>query len=144
MCVYVLDFQGYVTLLLHLPSPVVLQQIWNIFKLFKYFLNLGEKLEREEVDILVKECCDPEDDDGFIPYERKFLSLNFVRIKIFYFNFSFLEKSLCWSPSWDVWRLVNYQTFQISRISPKSPKLLPSMFISCSTNQKPSSSETGN
>ena len=32
---------------------------------------LGEKLEREEVDILIKECCDPEDDDGFIPYERK-------------------------------------------------------------------------
>merc|ERR1711954_250911 len=26
-------------------------------------LSLGEKLEREEVDILVKECCDPEDDD---------------------------------------------------------------------------------
>ena len=34
-------------------------------------LSLGEKLEREEVDILVKECCDAEDDDGFIPYERK-------------------------------------------------------------------------
>ena len=34
-------------------------------------MSLGEKLEREEVDILIKECCDPEDDDGFIPYERK-------------------------------------------------------------------------
>ena len=34
-------------------------------------LNLGEKLEREDVDTLIKECCDPEDDDGFIPYERK-------------------------------------------------------------------------
>ena len=33
--------------------------------------TIGEKLEREEVDILIKECCDPEDDDGFIPYERK-------------------------------------------------------------------------
>ena len=33
----------------------------------------GEKLEREEVDILIKECCDPEDDDGFIPYERKYI-----------------------------------------------------------------------
>merc|ERR1712192_343893 len=32
-------------------------------------LSLGEKLEREEVVILIKECCDPEDDDGFIPYE---------------------------------------------------------------------------
>ena len=28
-------------------------------------------MEREEVDILIKECCDPEDDDGFIPYERE-------------------------------------------------------------------------
>merc|ERR1711935_237725 len=38
-------------------------------------LSLGEKLEREEVDILIKECCDPEDDDGFIPYEPKPLSV---------------------------------------------------------------------
>ena len=34
-------------------------------------MNLGEKLEREEVDMLIKECCDEEDADGFIPYERK-------------------------------------------------------------------------
>ena len=34
-------------------------------------MSLGEKLERDEVDQLVKECCDPEDDDGFIPYESK-------------------------------------------------------------------------
>ena len=26
-------------------------------------------MEREEVDVLIKECCDAEDDDGFIPYE---------------------------------------------------------------------------
>nr|ACO14580.1 Myosin light chain alkali [Caligus clemensi] len=32
-------------------------------------LSLGEKLEREEVDILIKECCEPEDGDGFIPYD---------------------------------------------------------------------------
>merc|ERR1712027_171052 len=32
-------------------------------------LNLGEKLDREDVDTLIKECCDAEDDDGFIPYE---------------------------------------------------------------------------
>ena len=36
-------------------------------------LNLGEKLEREEVDMLIKECCDEEDADGFIPYERKLM-----------------------------------------------------------------------
>ena len=27
--------------------------------------------EREEVDILIKECCDPEDDEGFMPFKRK-------------------------------------------------------------------------
>ena len=32
---------------------------------------LGEKLEREDVDALIKECCDAEDDDGFVPYERE-------------------------------------------------------------------------
>ena len=31
----------------------------------------GEKLDREDVDVLIKECCDAEDDDGFIPYERE-------------------------------------------------------------------------
>merc|ERR1712112_210201 len=39
------------------------------FEDFIECLKLYEKLEREEVDILIKECCDPEDDDGFIPYE---------------------------------------------------------------------------
>nr|ACO11381.1 Myosin light chain alkali [Caligus rogercresseyi] len=32
-------------------------------------LSLGEKLEREGVDILIKECCEAVDEDGFIPYE---------------------------------------------------------------------------
>lgn len=32
-------------------------------------LSLGEKLEREDVDVIMKECCDAEDADGFIPYE---------------------------------------------------------------------------
>merc|ERR1712223_693856 len=31
-------------------------------------MMLGE-LEREDVDTLIKECCDEEDGDGFIPYE---------------------------------------------------------------------------
>eukprot|EP00091_Calanus_sinicus_P001242 TRINITY_DN1120_c0_g1_i4.p1 TRINITY_DN1120_c0_g1~~TRINITY_DN1120_c0_g1_i4.p1 ORF type:complete len:169 (-),score=53.58 TRINITY_DN1120_c0_g1_i4:110-592(-) len=52
-------------------------------------LSLGEKLEREEVDILIKECCDPEDDDGFIPYEP------------------FLKKSLRRTSPRNVRRLVN-------------------------------------
>ena len=44
-------------------------------------------MEREEVDILVKECCDPEDDDGFIPYEREskksFQSLQIKNMQLF-------------------------------------------------------------
>ncbi|KAL0832093.1 hypothetical protein ABMA28_001578 [Loxostege sticticalis] len=31
-------------------------------------LALGEKLEDNEVDEVVKDCMDPEDDDGMIPY----------------------------------------------------------------------------
>ncbi|XP_077297849.1 myosin light chain alkali isoform X3 [Arctopsyche grandis] len=31
-------------------------------------LSLGEKLDDAQVDELVKDCMDPEDDDGFIPY----------------------------------------------------------------------------
>ncbi|XP_063985276.1 myosin light chain 1 isoform X1 [Diachasmimorpha longicaudata] len=31
-------------------------------------LTLGEKLEDAEVDTVLKECCEPEDEDGFIPY----------------------------------------------------------------------------
>ena len=35
----------------------------------------GEKMEREDVDTLIKECCDEEDADGFVPYERKSIVL---------------------------------------------------------------------
>jgi len=31
-------------------------------------LALGEQLDDEQVDIIFKDCMDPEDDDGFIPY----------------------------------------------------------------------------
>lgn len=31
-------------------------------------LSLGEKLNDAEVDTVLKECMDPEDEDGFIPY----------------------------------------------------------------------------
>lgn len=44
-------------------GTMMLQELEHIL------LNLGEKLEREDVDTLIKECCDAEDDDGFIPYE---------------------------------------------------------------------------
>lgn len=38
-------------------------------------LSLGERLEDAETDIVLKDCMDQEDEDGFIPYERK-LSTN--------------------------------------------------------------------
>ncbi|XP_012283526.1 myosin light chain alkali isoform X2 [Orussus abietinus] len=31
-------------------------------------LSLGERLTDKEVEIVLSECMDPEDDDGFIPY----------------------------------------------------------------------------
>jgi len=32
-------------------------------------LSLGERLEESEVDAIMKECSQPEDDEGYIPYE---------------------------------------------------------------------------
>ena len=55
------------------PIPLITMLVMMLGELEHILLSLGEKLEREEVDILIKECCDPEDDDGFIPYERKYL-----------------------------------------------------------------------
>lgn len=31
-------------------------------------LSLGERLDEKEVDEVLKDCLDPEDEDGFIPY----------------------------------------------------------------------------
>merc|ERR1712226_330220 len=39
------------------------------FELFKLLVNLGEKLTKEEAKSLMKELCDPADDDGFIPFK---------------------------------------------------------------------------
>ena len=41
------------------------------FELFKLLVNLGEKLTKEEAKNLMKELCDPADDDGFIPFKRE-------------------------------------------------------------------------
>lgn len=35
-------------------------------------LSLGERLTDAECEECLKDCMDPEDDDGFIPYERKY------------------------------------------------------------------------
>merc|ERR1712193_292275 len=39
------------------------------FELFKLLVNLGEELTKEEAKNLMKELCDPADDDGFIPFK---------------------------------------------------------------------------
>jgi len=41
-------------------------------------------MEREDVDTLIKECCDPEDSDGFIPYEGSVLFLSVGQIYVKY------------------------------------------------------------
>ena len=33
-------------------------------------MSLGERLTDKEVDDIIKDCADPEDDDGFIPYAQ--------------------------------------------------------------------------
>jgi len=30
--------------------------------------SLGERLDAHETETIIKDCCDPEDEDGFIPY----------------------------------------------------------------------------
>jgi len=30
--------------------------------------SLGERLDKDETESIIKDCCDPEDEDGFIPY----------------------------------------------------------------------------
>lgn len=36
-------------------------------------LSLGERLSDPETEEVLRDCMDKEDDDGFVPYERKFL-----------------------------------------------------------------------
>ena len=43
------------------------------FELFKLLVTLGEKLTKEEAKNLMKDLCEPEDDDGFMPFKRKLL-----------------------------------------------------------------------
>ena len=41
-------------------------------ELFRLLTNLGEKLSKDEAKSLMKELCDPADDDGFMPFIRKY------------------------------------------------------------------------
>ena len=59
-------------------------------ELFRLLTNLGEKLTKEEAKGLMKELCEPEDDDGFMPFIRKFLFF-LVCFKKFFLS-AFLER----------------------------------------------------
>ena len=45
-------------------------------ELFRLLTNLGEKLTKEEAKSLMKELCEPADDEGFMPFIRKFSKLH--------------------------------------------------------------------
>lgn len=53
---------------------------------------LGEKLDDNEVAEVVKDCMDPEDDDGMIPYARKYLLfVCFVKYYILLYVYNFMR-----------------------------------------------------
>ena len=49
-------------------GKIMLGELENIL------LTKGEKLERSEMDILIEECCEQPDEDGYFPYEGSGLS----------------------------------------------------------------------
>ena len=59
-------------------------------ELFRLLTNLGEKLTKEEAKGLMKELCEPEDDDGFMPFIRKFKKFNSEKSQHLFL--AFLEK----------------------------------------------------
>lgn len=67
----------------------------NLTKNFSMILVLGERLADTETDELLKDCLDTEDDDGFVPYERKFSQLNQMK-------FNFLFPVVMWY-HWENW-----------------------------------------
>ena len=52
--------------------------------LFKILTNMGEKLSKVEAKELMNELCEPEDEDGFMPFLRKLPTL-FHLVKLIFF-----------------------------------------------------------
>ena len=50
--------------------------------LMKLLCNLGEKLTKEEAKTLMNELCEPEDEDGFMQFKRKFIPSSFLTCKL--------------------------------------------------------------
>ena len=53
--------------------------------LWKLLCNLGEKLTKEEAKMLMNDLCEPEDEDGFMQFKRKFIPylIQAQRLKLF-------------------------------------------------------------
>ena len=45
-------------------------------ELFRLLTNLGEKLTKEEAKALMKELCEPENEEGFMEFKREFVMCN--------------------------------------------------------------------
>merc|ERR1711973_35568 len=65
-------------------------------ELFKMLTNLGEKLTKEEAKSLMKELCEPEDDEGFMPFKPFLERMCAAEKQTFYFStiITFLENLL--------------------------------------------------
>ena len=64
-------------------------------ELFRLLTNLGEKLTKEEAKSLMKELCEPADDEGFMPFIRKYprpalCKQNIFSLSLFSAKFEFL------------------------------------------------------
>lgn len=73
--------------------------IWEENKWLGRWYNLrilpstGERLEEKEVDDIIAACCDPEDEDGMIPYKRKSHPFDGSLLNNWYFSL-FLHQNL--------------------------------------------------
>lgn len=58
---------------------MLIAQTWLILNftiIIPAFVFTGERLEEKECDQVLKDCLDPEDDEGFVPYVRKYQFTN--------------------------------------------------------------------
>lgn len=54
---------------------MIIENILGIF-LIEFLFFLGERLTDPETEEVLADCMGQEDDDGYIPYERKYLFFN--------------------------------------------------------------------
>ena len=54
-------------------STYIVHERTNLVGVMSFLILPGEKLTKEEAKNLMKELCEPEDDEGFMPFMRKFV-----------------------------------------------------------------------